>query len=137
MNVNDNSEALGAMMKNTSGSRQFTTLSPKASAVLSPLPDLWDIYVNAGEGFHSNMAMIALIDGAHHINPDHTDFTVRAIPHLYGTELGTRVHLFENVDLAGALWYSYLQNETVFSADDGTFVPSAATNRLGVDLEAR
>ena len=32
---------------------------------------------------------------------------------------------------------SYLENETVFDADAGGFVPSAATRRIGFDLEAR
>src|SRR5206468_4090708 len=36
-----------------------------------------------------------------------------------------------------ALWASYLENETVFSGDDGVFEPAAPTRRFGFDLEVR
>lgn len=136
-NVSDASEALGAGKQNSSGVRQFSVLSPKATVVLSPLPGTWDVYLNYGTGFHTNQAQIALIDGVTHANPGGSTFTVRAIPKLYGGEVGSRVHLFNRVDLAAALWASYLQNETVFDADHSTFSPSDPSRRIGVDFEAR
>jgi hypothetical protein len=83
------------------------------------------------------MAQIALINGTTQVNPDGSAFTVRAIPRLFGGEVGARAHLFERVEVAAALWMSYLQNETVFDADNAVFVPSAPTRRVGVDVEAR
>lgn len=117
-----------------SGVRQFYVLSPKASAVLTPIAGLLDLYVNFGVGFHTNPAEVALHDGER--SADGT-FTQRAIPRLYGGELGARAHLFDRVDVAAALWMSYLENETVFDADAGGFVPSAPTRRIGFDLDAR
>jgi hypothetical protein len=136
-NVSDLNQTYSPTAANTSGARQFTVLSPKASAVVTPVPGLLDLYANYGTGFHTNMAQIALINGTTQINSDGTAFTVRAIPRIFGGELGARVHLFERVDIAAAAWMSYLQNETVFDADNAVFVPSAPTRRLGVDLEAR
>lgn len=135
--VNDHSETLAPGALNTSGTRQFTVLSPKLTAVVTPLPGLLELYLNYGTGFHTNQAQIALIDGVVHVNPDGSSFVVRAIPKLYGGELGARLHLFERFDFATALWASDLENETVFDADTAAFAPADPTTRLGVDVEAR
>jgi TonB family protein len=116
------------------GVRQFYVLQPKASAIFTPIHDLLDLYLNFGIGFHSNPAEVALRDGER--SPDGT-FTYRALPRIYGGELGARAHLFDRIDLAAAFWMSYLESETVFDADAGGFVPSSATRRLGFDLQAR
>ena len=116
------------------GVRQFYVLAPKASAIFTPIHDVLDLYVNFGIGFHSNPAEIALVDGQK--SPDGS-FTYHALPRLYGGEVGARAHLFERVDVAAAFWMSYLENETVFDADAGGFVPSDATRRLGFDLTLR
>ncbi|HWE27526.1 MAG TPA: TonB family protein [Polyangia bacterium] len=116
------------------GVRQFYVLQPKASAIFSPIHDVLDLYANFGIGFHSNPAEVALHDGER--SPDGT-FTYHALPRIYGGELGARAHLFARVELAAALWMSYLENETVFDTDAGGFVPSAPTRRLGFDFDAR
>ncbi|MCA1663925.1 MAG: TonB-dependent receptor, partial [Myxococcales bacterium] len=120
-----------------SGVRQFYVLSPKASAVFTPIHDLLDVYLNFGIGFHSNQAEVALQDGKQQLDASGNAFKLHAIPRIYGGEIGARAHLFDRVDLAAAFWMSYLENETVFDADAAAFVPSAATRRLGFDLEAR
>jgi TonB family protein len=135
--VSDRAEAVGAGQPNTSGVRQFGAASPKASAVVTPVLDRLDLYLNFGAGFHSNAAEVALEDGSRRTASDGSSFTVHALPRFYGGELGARAHLMEGLDFAAALWGSTLENETVFDADQGTFVPSAPTRRLGVDLEAR
>ncbi|HZS40583.1 MAG TPA: TonB-dependent receptor [Polyangia bacterium] len=119
------------------GTKQKALVSPKATLVVSPLPDKLDLYLNFGMGFHSNQAQAALADGATRASPSGGTFVVQAVPRIYGGELGARVHLFNRVDAAAAFWVSYLENETVFDADTATFVPSAATRRLGFDLEVR
>jgi len=43
----------------------------------------------------------------------------------------------DRLDVAAALWGIYLQSEIVFAGDSGTFAPSDATRRYGLDLEAR
>ena len=119
------------------GVRQFTVVSPKASAIFSPIHDLLDLYLNFGMGFHSNPAEVALHDGAQMTDAAGGTFTLHALPRIYGGEVGARAHLFDRVDLAAAFWMSYLENETVFDADAGGLVPSDATRRLGFDFEAR
>ncbi len=134
--VSDGSEALGAGQPNTSGNKQKVLVSPKASAIFSPLPERMDLYLNFGMGFHSNMAQVALLDGQTR-TVDGQTFTVHAVPRFYGGEVGARVHLWNRLDAAAAFWVSYLENETVFDADAASFVPSAPTRRLGFDLELR
>jgi TonB family protein len=136
-NVNDLNQVYGAGLPNTSGTRQFDVISPKASAVISPIPDIFELYLNYGSGFHSNMAQAALLDGKTLTNSDGQRFTLHAIPHFYGGEIGARGHLWNRLDLAAAFWMSYLENETVFDADSASFVPSAPTKRLGFDFELR
>ena len=136
-NVNDLSETYGPGQKNTSGTRQASVLSPKATAVISPIPEVLDLYLNFGVGFHTNQAQIALIDGVRHVNPDGSSFVVNAVPKIYGGEVGARAHLFNRLDVAAAFWVSYLENETVFDADHAAFSPSDPTRRLGLDLEIR
>jgi TonB family protein len=136
-NVNDQSEALGAQQPQTSGVRQFAAYSPKLTAVITPVADVLELYVNFGRGFHSNQAAVALADGRVLTSSDGTRFVLHAIPKFYGGEIGARVHLWNRLDLAGALWVSYLENETVFDADAAAFVPASPTRRFGVDLEVR
>ncbi len=124
-------------MPQSSGVRQFSVPSPKATAVITPVPGLLDLYLNFGQGFHTNQAQVALRDGAIHTNPDGSTFTLHAIPRFYGGEIGARVHLWDRVDAAAAFWLSYLENETVFDADNASFAPSVPTRRLGFDLELR
>ncbi len=110
----------------TDGAHQ---LSPKLSAVVSPLQDenaLLDIYANYGHGFHSNDVRGAFASPA--VSP-----LTRAI----GEEIGARTRLFKRLDLAAAGWILDLANETVWSGDDGTTSVSDATHRYGLELEAR
>jgi TonB family protein len=122
----------------SSGTAQRALVSPKASVVGTPVPGLLDLYLNFGQGFHSNPAQVALVDGRKLQSADGTTtFTAHAVPRLWGGEIGARLHLWNRIDFAGAFWMSYLENETVFDADAAAFVPSAPTRRLGVDLELR
>jgi TonB family protein len=116
----------------SSGVRQKTLLSPKASIVWTPIRFL-DLYTNFGMGFHSNDARIAVQEGR--ITADGT--VVNVLPRFYGGELGARFTWGRWVSVAAAFWASYLENETVFSGDDGVFEPSDPTRRLGFDLEVR
>jgi TonB family protein len=110
---------------NPSGVRQVALLSPKASLVLSPRHNL-DLYLNYGNGFHSNDARLAVTGLGGHV-----------VPRSYQGEVGVRARVRDRLDLAAALWGIYLQSEIVFEGDAGTFSPSGATRRYGLDLEAR
>jgi TonB family protein len=131
-NVSDQGEALSADMPATSGVKQKSLLSPKATLVFTPIRPL-DLYLNFGMGFHSNDARIVVQEGR--TTPEGT--VVNAVPRIYGGELGARYTFRHYLTVAAALWASYLENETVFSGDTGVFEPSDPTRRYGFDLEVR
>ncbi|MEO6951770.1 MAG: TonB family protein [Polyangia bacterium] len=135
--VDDKSEQLGQGKPNTSGTREFAPLSPKLTAVITPIPKYLDLYLNFGMGYHTNQAEVALRDGQTITNSDGSSYKIRAVPRFYGAEIGARTRLFERLDLAAAFWFSYLENETKFDADVAQFEPGAPTRRLGFDLEVR
>jgi hypothetical protein len=108
------------------GAHQF---SPKASLIVSPLqedPAQVDVYVNYGQGFHSND-----VRGA--FSPERVTPLTRAI----GEEVGARGRFFDRWDIATALWQLDLNQETVWNGDDGTTAVSGATNRQGIEIETR
>jgi outer membrane receptor protein involved in Fe transport len=121
--------------------RQFLIASPKLSAIFTVLPGWLELYVNAGSGFHSNPAQVALADGSVRtvINGNGTtsSFAVRALPRFWGGEVGARVRIRRFAELSAVAWASYLENETVFDGDHAAFVAAAPTRRLGFDAEAR
>ena len=103
--------------------------SPKLNLIVTPLDEpnaQVDLYVNYGHGFHSNDVRGAFSSPA--VSP-----LTRAI----GSEVGGRTRLWDRLDFAAAFWQLNLKNETVWNGDDGTTGVSDATNRHGVELEAR
>ncbi|MBI3770480.1 MAG: TonB-dependent receptor [Deltaproteobacteria bacterium] len=118
-----------------SGNTTDGIISPKANLVITPLRDT-DVYLNFGEGYHSNDARNGLL-------AKDTDFSPLA--RSIGYEIGARTHQFDRLDAAVALWKLDLDSELVFSGDagnqetgaGGTFEPAGKTRRYGVDLEAR
>ena len=105
---------------------QRSITSPKASLVLTPLPQL-DLYFNYGQGFHSNDARSAVETGGS-----------GALPRAIGYEIGARTRLLdERLYLAAALWRLDLASELVWSGDQGGTSPSDPTRRQGIDLEGR
>ena len=135
--VDNQTEQLGPRKPNTSGTSEFAPLSPKLTAVITPIPKYLDLYLNFGMGYHTNPAQVALRDGQTITSTDGSSYKVRAIPRFYGGEIGARTHLFDRFDAAAAFWVSYLENETAFDADAAQFVPGAPTRRIGFDLELR
>ncbi len=100
--------------------------SPKASIILSPLADV-DVFLNYGEGFHSNDARGVVRDE----NPVDPSAKAR------GAEVGVRTRLFDRLDMAAAFWMLDLDSEIVFVGDEGTTEASGATRRVGGELEIR
>jgi outer membrane receptor protein involved in Fe transport len=125
-NVDDHQEDLAATASKTSGVEQASRLSPKASLVLSPLPNT-DLYVNYGHGFHSNDArgVVRLPE------------PVTPLTRARGYELGARTRLFDRLDLAGSVFRLDLDSELVWVGDEGTTEARGATRRQGVEAEAR
>ena len=101
-------------------------VNPKLQTVVTPTTG-WDLYLDAGGGFHSNDARAVVAQNG-----------VGALPRAWGAEVGTRLTLLDRrLDLAAAFWFIHLQSETVFVADEGTTEPSDPTDRYGLDLEVR
>jgi TonB family protein len=112
-----------------SGADGAHQISPKASAVVSPLrrdDAQLDFYVNWGNGFHSN-----------DVRGVFTPVPVTPLTRAVGEEIGARTQLFGRLDFAAAGWLLDLDNETVWNGDDGTTAVSAATRRYGAELEGR
>lgn len=123
------------------GNSTNSIVSPKASIILTPLNDT-DVYLNYGNGFHSNDARNVLLAKA---NPQLAGNATSALARSTGYELGARTRQFGKLDVAAALWLLDLQSELVFSGDGGnqetaaggSFQPSGPTRRWGVDFETR
>jgi outer membrane receptor protein involved in Fe transport len=107
-------------------------VSPKASLVFSPLReagDRLDLYLNWGHGFHSNdVRGTSVAPPASPVTP-----LTRAV----GEEAGARARLFDRLDLAAAAWALHLDSETTWDGDNGTTAVGPATDRYGLELEAR
>jgi len=104
-------------------------LSPKASLIVTPLDReraQLDLYLNYGHGFHSNDVRGAFATPA-----------VTPLTRAVGEEVGARARLLGRWDLSAALWQLDLDNETVWSGDEGTTSVGDATTRRGVELETR
>jgi outer membrane receptor protein involved in Fe transport len=115
------------------GNSTNSIVSPKANVVLTPLPET-DIYLNYGNGFHSNDARNVLLAKA---DPVAAGNMSAALAKSTGYELGARTRQFDRLDLATSLWLLDLSSELVFSGDAGGFQPAGATRRWGVDFETR
>jgi outer membrane receptor protein involved in Fe transport len=101
-------------------------VNPKLQTIITPHTG-WELYLDAGGGFHSNDARAVVAQGGS-----------GALPRAWGAEVGTRLSLLDRrLELAAAFWGLRLQSELVFIADEGTTEASASTDRYGVDLEAR
>jgi len=99
---------------------------PKASAIFTPLKEL-EIYLNFGQGFHSNDAR-GVLEPVDPASP-----YARAT----GAELGIHAQPFEKLKLDLAAWYLGLTSELVWVGDEGTTEPNGATVRGGLEAEAR
>jgi hypothetical protein len=104
----------------TAGSGIFL---PKLSVEIEATDKL-NVFVNSGEGFHSNDARSNAAthgDGA----------LARAI----GAEAGVRTTYIPHSRFSADFWYLHLASELVWSGDAGGTEASGKTRRYGVDLE--
>ena len=86
-----------------------------------------DIYLNYGEGFHSNDARGVT---------SQTD-PARPLTKARGYEIGTRTNVWNRLDLAASLWQLDLEGEYVWVGDGGFTEENGSTRRRGVDFETR
>src|SRR5262245_40549672 len=116
-------------------------VSPKANLIVTPVENT-DIYLNFGQGFHSNDARANITGQFSGQTGSGTGVAVAGeatpLAKATGYELGGRTRQFDRLDLAAAIWNLNLASELVFSGDAGTDEPSGpSSRRYGIDFEAR
>lgn len=145
-------------LPHASGVSFQSVFSPKFNVIFSPLRNL-DVFVNLGQGFHSNDARnvvlgskVAELSNAwqreglsnseidsrlqkFNFNPAMRN--VGTLPKATAGEIGIKSKLFNRLHLALSGWYLHLDKEFVYSGDGGIAELSDKTRRIGIDIEAR
>jgi len=113
-----------------SGTESRGILSPKLSLVFGPFSNT-EIYLNAGDGFHSNDGRGATL----HVDPVTKEPVdpVTPLVRAKGAEVGARTTAFKGLQSTLALWVLDLDSELVFSGDAGITEPSRASRRVGLE----
>jgi hypothetical protein len=113
-----------------SGVDEASLLSPKVSVILGPW-GAWDVYANAGYGFHSNDARGATIredpvtgEAADRVSP---------LVRTKGAEVGTRL-TSRRASATLSLWNLDIASELVFVGDAGTTEASRPSRRTGIEV---
>jgi outer membrane receptor protein involved in Fe transport len=119
-----------AVAEPISGDGTGTIVNPKLNFIVTPFNDNnvakgTNLFLNLGGGFHSNDARVFIQD------PD------KEIPRYWSGEMGARSRFFDRLDVTLSYWRSYLTSELVFVGDEGTFEPSGASRRHGIESELR
>ena len=104
--------------------------SPKLSVVLGPW-DRTEVFVNYGEGFHSNDARGTTA----HLSPRERTAVdpVTPLVKTRGAEIGLRSDVVPGLQSSAALWTLRSGSELVFSGDAGDTAPSRASKRSGIE----
>jgi hypothetical protein len=108
------------------GSTSSGLVLPKVNLALGP----WfrtELFVNYGEGFHSNDARSAVTPGSSPL----------ARAKTYEVGLRSRPWGPDRLELIATLWAIDLKSELVFVGDEGTTEIRGATRRRGVEVAAR
>jgi hypothetical protein len=112
-----------------SGTARAGLVSPKGGATLGPWKGT-ELYINAGEGFHSNDARGTTIvrDGEGNAL-DRVTPLVRA----RGAEVGVRTVAVPHLQSTISLWTLHLASELVYNGDIGATEPGPASERHGLE----
>lgn len=117
-----------------SGDADDDIVSPKLALIFGPWSKT-ELYLNYGEGFHSNDARgttntIDPIDGVTPIDP------VTPLAKARGAEVGVNTRIVPNTVLSVSMWTLDLESELIYVGDAGNNEPSAASDRRGVEVSA-
>ncbi|GAB5380057.1 MAG: TonB-dependent receptor [Aliiglaciecola sp.] len=123
----------GVELADNSGSKHDGLSSLKAGLVFE-VNEQADVYLSAGQGFHSNdargtVSTVDPIDGSA-IRP--VDPLVRS----QGSEIGLRWSNNDTFNASVALWQLSLDSELLFVGDAGNTEPSLASRRSGIEMTA-
>ena len=109
-----------------SGRVNAARVSPKLNFYYQASPNV-QLFVRSGLGFHSNDAR-GVIRGTR---------PAQALPRATGAEAGSTFKPVADLVVNAAFWYLRLQDELVYSGDEGTTESVGPTQRFGFDLSAR
>ncbi len=114
-----------------SGDRTAAILSPKLDVVLGP----WDgteLYLDAGDGFHSNDARGTV----EHVDPSSDSPTEPVTPlvRAEGAEFGLRTSFARGLVSTVSVWALDLASELTFDGDTGETDPAGPTRRYGIEF---
>jgi outer membrane receptor protein involved in Fe transport len=115
-----------------SGVKNSNILSPKLSFLLGPWQKT-ELYLNFGEGFHSNDARGATLQ----VDPG-THEAVRPVSPLVrakGADFGARTSLIPNLETAVTYFVLDLDSELVFAGDAGTTEAGRPSRRQGIEVQ--
>ncbi|MDJ0364137.1 TonB-dependent receptor [Hymenobacter sp. H14-R3] len=101
-------------------------VSPKLNLYYQLSPAV-QLFARSGLGFHSNDAR-GVVQGTGNFN---------ALPRALGAEVGSTFKPVPALVINAALWTLHLEDELVYSGDEGTTESVGPTRRFGVDVSAR
>jgi hypothetical protein len=116
-----------------SGLRNNAIVSPKLSWILGPWRQT-EIYLNLGEGFHSNDARGATI----HVDPRTRELVqpVSPLVRAKSADLGVRTSIVPRLQTSVTWFVLDLASELVFSGDAGTTQAGRPSRRQGVEVQS-
>jgi TonB dependent receptor/TonB-dependent Receptor Plug Domain/CarboxypepD_reg-like domain len=114
-----------AVYNNYSATNNQFQIAPKLNLTYS-FSDNYKLFLNAGRGFHSNDARSVVQDKSNHQLPD-----------AWSGEVGVQMRPFPKLLISAVIWGLELDNELVFTGDDGTTENKGASRRIGLDLGVR
>ncbi len=114
-----------------SGVRNATLVSPKLNLIFGPW-DKTELYVNLGNGFHSNDARGTVTK----VDPKSGEATDRVTPLVRSTgfELGLRLSPFAALQTSLSLYQLNFNSELVFVGDAGTTEAGRPSKRVGFEF---
>jgi outer membrane receptor protein involved in Fe transport len=125
---------VAANLAQNSGRAQAELASPKLAMAFGPWRGL-EYFVDGGRGFHSNDARATTLS----VEPAGGMMPLAKVSPLVrasGAELGVRTSALPDAQLSASLWTLRLDSELTLDDDASAIVPSGATRRYGVEVEA-
>ncbi|MGQ0700849.1 MAG: TonB-dependent receptor [Panacagrimonas sp.] len=119
-----------------SGDADDNLVSPKLAAIFGPWSRT-ELYLNYGEGFHSNDARGTTIT----LDPTDPNLVTTAdrvtpLVKIKGAEIGVNSRIVPNVTLSASLWALESDSELVYIGDAGNSEAGPPSDRRGVELSA-
>ena len=108
------------------GREDATLVQPKASLILGPW-DRTELYLNAGEGFHSNDVRAGLSEAGDLVRPP---FLAKS----KGSEIGVRTRAIPKTDITATLFKMEFASELTYNADEGRTEAGRPGRRIGIEL---